>query len=152
MIKSEFKVGIISDTHGVLPPGVHNLFDGVDQIVHAGDIGDEDILAELEALAPVVAVYGNTDIGLLRRRLMERAEFSLDGYNIIVAHLPLFFGTETAPTIRISGHTHKPLILQRGDSMLINPGSAAFPRGEYNSSVALLSLSPTGATARIIYI
>ena len=73
MKKSEFTLGIISDTHGVLSPEVHNLFAGVDQIIHAGDIGGEDILFELETIAPVVAVYGNTDTGALRRRLTERA-------------------------------------------------------------------------------
>jgi len=149
----EYKIGIISDTHGVFPPDVYDLFKGVDKIIHAGDIGGEDVLTELETIAPVIAVYGNTDTGALRRRLKERIGFSLGGYDIIVVHFPLYFGDETAPpTIRISGHTHKPLILERAGSMLINPGSAAFPRGEYNSSVAVLSLSQTEANARIIYI
>ena len=152
MKRSEYKIGIISDTHGVLPPDVHDLFDGVDQIVHAGDIGGRHVLEELEMIAPVVAVCGNTDAGSLRRRFKERIEFSLGGYNFLVSHFPLYFGNDAAPTIRISGHTHKPLILERAGSMLINPGSAAFPRGEYNASVALLSLSRSGAEARIIYI
>ncbi len=151
MTGGQHKIGIISDTHGVLPGEVHQLFKDVDQIIHAGDIGHEDILIELQTLAPVAAVYGNVDRQPLRAKTRERFEFSMGDYKIIVAHFPLYFGDEKTPTIRISGHTHKPLVLQRRGSLLINPGSAAFPRGEYKPSVALLTIAEAGARAEIVY-
>ena len=152
MSVTEHKIGIISDTHSVLPYTVHEVFKGVDQIIHAGDIGAEDIIIELETIAPVSAVFGNTDGQSLRRKINERLDFSIGQFDLIVVHFPLFFGDETKPTIRISGHTHKPLIIERNGSMLINPGSAAFPRGEYNSSVAVLEISEQNAKAEIIFI
>ena len=148
---TEHKIGIISDTHGVLPYKVHQVFEGVDRIIHAGDIGAQDIIIELETIAPVAAVFGNTDGQALCRKTAERLEFSLGGYDFIVTHFPLYFGDDKNPTIRISGHTHKPLILERDGSMLINPGSAAFPRGEYKPSVVVLDLSTQGAHAEIVY-
>ena len=81
-------IGIISDTHGVLPKEVFDLFADVDQIIHAGDIGSEDILIELGVLAPVVAVRGNMDRGHLASRLDERLEFHLYGFDFIVTHVP----------------------------------------------------------------
>lgn len=152
MTVKEHKIGIISDTHGVLPYKVHEVFDGVDQIIHAGDIGYEDIITELETIAPVTAVFGNTDRQAIRKKTKERLDFSINGFDFIVTHFPLYFGDDEHPTIRISGHTHRPLNLKRRGSMLINPGSAVFPRGEYNPSVALLTLTDSDAHAEIVYI
>jgi putative phosphoesterase len=65
------RLGLIADTHGLLRPEVFHVFQGVDRILHAGDVGDADVLAELEVLAPVTAVWGNTDGFALRERLPE---------------------------------------------------------------------------------
>jgi len=152
MISDRRKIGIISDTHGVLPFVVHKLFEEVDQIIHAGDIGGEDILIELRTIAPVAAVFGNTDGQALQRKLNERLEFSVGGVDIIVAHHPLYFSEDTKPTIRISGHTHRPLALERKGSWLINPGSAAFPRGEVKPSIAILNIKGGKASVEIVYL
>lgn len=146
-----YTIGIISDTHGVLPNEVFTLFDGVDQIIHAGDIGPEDILIELATIAPVQAVRGNVDRSLFSTKLKERLDFHLFGFDIIVTHIPGSFAPHK-PTIRINGHTHAPKIVQRNDSMLINPGSASQPRGVPERSVAkLVLLGDAQAKADILY-
>ena len=80
------RLGVISDTHGLLRPEVFDAFAEVDNILHAGDIGSLELLAELEALAPVTAVYGNTDGFELRNRLPRVARIELDGFDIVVTH------------------------------------------------------------------
>ncbi len=146
-----YTIGIISDTHGVLPNEVFTLFDGVDQIIHAGDIGPEDILIELATMAPVQAVRGNMDRGLFSTKLKERLDFHLCGFDIIVTHIPGSFVPDK-PTIRINGHTHAPKIVRRNGSMLINPGSASQPRGVPERSVVkLVLLGNAEAKADILY-
>ena len=80
------RLGIISDTHGMLRPEVFEAFSGVDRILHAGDVGNAGILTDLQALAPVTAVYGNTDGAELRRSLPQVAALELDGFDIVVTH------------------------------------------------------------------
>src|SRR5207247_3946814 len=80
------RVGVISDTHGLLRPEVFDVFNKVDHILHAGDVGEPQILIELEALAPVTAVYGNVDPPELRARLPQVAHLELDGFDIVVTH------------------------------------------------------------------
>jgi putative phosphoesterase len=74
------RLGVIADTHGLLRPQVFEVFREVDRILHAGDVGKAEILADLEALAPVTAVYGNVDPPELRARLPQVAELELDGF------------------------------------------------------------------------
>ena len=80
------RLGIISDTHGLLRPQVFDVFKEVDHILHGGDVGKSEILTDLEALAPVTAVYGNVDDRELRSRLPQVAEVELDGFAIVVTH------------------------------------------------------------------
>ena len=80
------RLGIIADTHGLLRPEVFDVFSGVDHILHAGDVGPLSLLGELEALAPVTAVYGNTDGWDLRDRLPKVARLELDGFTIVITH------------------------------------------------------------------
>ncbi len=148
---STHTIGIISDTHGVLPNEVFDVFADVDQIIHAGDIGSEDILTALETIAPVVAVFGNMDRGRLRDKLKERLDFQLFGFNIIVTHIPAHVTFES-PTIRIYGHTHKPHIVEKNGSYEINPGSASQPRTAVERSVAkLVLLEPGRVNAELLY-
>ena len=84
--KGDVRLGVISDTHGLLRPEVFEVFSGVDHILHAGDVGPLDILSELEAIAPVTAVYGNTDGFDIRAKLPHVAEVRLDGFDIVVTH------------------------------------------------------------------
>lgn len=141
------KIGLISDTHGELSPRVFTLFEGVDCIVHAGDIGRSDIMVELAAIAPLTCVRGNTDKGALYEQLssVESMETSA-GLMVITHHQPrgnppfLFPGISVAPSIIIFGHTHFPKVLRDIDVVMINPGSALYGRGA-PPTVAVLDIS-----------
>ena len=80
------RIGVIADTHGLLRPEVFEVFREVDHILHGGDVGPPALLDELEAIAPVTAVYGNTDGSEVRRRLPQVARVELDGFTIVVTH------------------------------------------------------------------
>ena len=145
------RLGIISDTHGLLRPEVFDVFREVDHILHAGDVGTADILVELEALAPVTAVYGNTDDGELRARLPRTATVRLDGFDIVVTH-----GDELgSPTpaglherypdaeIIVYGHTHEArLELVDRTVTVMNPGAAGPGRFKIKPSVGIMELEP----------
>lgn len=145
------RLGIISDTHGVLPSEVCEIFLEVDHILHAGDVGDTEILVELEALAPISAVYGNTDGFDLRHRLPKVAKLELDGLYVTVTHGDQF-GTPTPQRLReefpeaevlIYGHTHQPLLeLVDGTVTIMNPGSASRPPADVAPSVGIMELEP----------
>lgn len=137
-------IGIISDTHGYLSPKVHQIFKEVDLIFHAGDIGDEFIIPELNSIAPVTAVCGNTDYGLFRRHFNEFETLTVSGFTLEITHIPWSFQqTNGSNIIRISGHTHKPRVDRENGVLIINPGSASKPRVVRQPSVALLSLTKT---------
>ena len=157
---SPVRVGILSDTHGMLRPEVLDVFAGVDRILHAGDVGDPAILAGLAALAPLTAVYGNVDGGLLRRRLPRVAELKVDGFVFVVTHGDQF-GSPEPKTLRaafphadviVYGHTHRPLIHGFEDySVAVNPGPAGPARSGGTPSVAILDTEPgSPLRARIV--
>lgn len=143
------RLGVISDTHGLLRPEVFDAFDGVDHILHAGDVGKPDILTDLEALAPVTAVYGNTDGTELRRMLPQVAMLELDGFDIVITHGDQL-GTPTPEALHaafpdaqiiIYGHTHKPLLtLVDVVVTVMNPGGAGARRFNLPPSVGILEL------------
>jgi putative phosphoesterase len=144
------RLGVISDTHNLLRPEVFDVFSGVDHILHAGDVGALDILTALEAIAPVTAVYGNTDDGAVRARLPRVAEIELDGFRIVVTHgdqfgrgVPAEKFHEAYPDadILIHGHTHIPrLELVDVVVTLMNPGGAGARRFDIPASVGILEL------------
>jgi uncharacterized protein len=140
-MSDEIVVGLISDTHGLLRPDVHTALAGVSLILHAGDVGD-GILDELELIAPVRAVRGNTD-PIDDPLLPGAIELELGGVRIHVSH-----GHETgAPTpakllarytadVIVYGHTHRQLVVQAGDQWVVNPGAAGARRFDLLPSVA----------------
>jgi putative phosphoesterase len=145
------RLGVISDTHGLLRAEVFEVFKAVDHILHGGDVGTWEILIELQALAPVTAVYGNTDGPELRGKLTQVAQVELDGFEIVVTHGDQF-GHPT-PTklhdaypraeIIVFGHTHKPLLeLVDRTVTVINPGGAGPKRFGLAPSVGILELEP----------
>lgn len=145
------RLGIISDTHGLLRPEVFEVFKDVDHILHAGDLGPLDLLIELEAIAPVTAVYGNTDDGEVHARLPAVARIELDGFRIVVTHGHQF-GSPTPELLNtafpeaeilVFGHTHRPL-LTIVDVVVtaINPGGAGPRRFDLPASVGILELEP----------
>ena len=143
------RLGVISDTHGLLRPEVFDAFEGVDHILHAGDIGKADIVTDLEALAPVTAVYGNTDGAELRRMLPQVAMLELDGFDIVVTHGDQL-GSPTPDALHsafpdaqiiIYGHTHRPLLtLVDVVVTVMNPGGAGARRFNLPPSVGILEL------------
>jgi uncharacterized protein len=145
------RLGVIADTHGLLRPEVFDVFSEVDHILHAGDLGSLDLLAELESLAPVTAVYGNTDGFDVRARLPQVARVELDGFRIVVTHGDQF-GSPTPETVQqafpdaeilVFGHTHRPLLtLVDVVVTVMNPGGAGHRRFNLPPSVGILELEP----------
>ena len=145
------RLGIISDTHGVLPKEVFDIFSEVDHILHAGDVGPPEILADLETLAPVTAVYGNMDGFDIRSRCEKVAHLMLDGFIIAVTHGDQFGSPSPAALhqgfpdaeIIVYGHTHRPkLELVDKTVTVMNPGSAGSPRNGMAASVGIMELEP----------
>ncbi len=145
------RLGVISDTHGLLRAEVFEAFKEVDHILHGGDVGTWEILVELQTLAPVTAVYGNTDAPELRGKLTQVAQVELDGFEIVVTHGDQF-GHPTPATLHdafphaeiiVFGHTHKPLLeLVDRTVTVINPGGAGPKRFGLAPSVGILELEP----------
>src|SRR5262245_16339035 len=145
------RIGVISDTHGLLRPEVFEAFREVDHIVHGGDVGPASILDELAVIAPVTAVYGNTDGWEPRRRLPQGARPHLDGFTIVVTHGDQF-GSPTPDTVQaafpdaeiiVFGHTHRPVLtLVDVVVTVMNPGGAGPRRFDLPASVGVLELEP----------
>jgi len=145
------RLGVISDTHGKLLPEVFEVFEEVDHILHAGDIGEGDLLTELEALAPVTAVFGNTDGFEVRGRCPQVAKCELDGFIVVVTHGDQF-GRPTPQALHnafpdaeiiVYGHTHKPLLALVDKTVTVmNPGSVGVPPHGAPPTVGILELEP----------
>jgi putative phosphoesterase len=144
------KIGIISDTHGFLDPQIKKLFAGVDHILHAGDIGDAFIAFELEQIAPVTAVVGNTDLGL---SFKETEVVMLADKKFLVHHIvnPLALMDKVAariarekPDLVVFGHTHKKFAGTVNGVLFFNPGYAGKPKFGTERSVAILHCDATG--------
>ncbi len=148
--------GIISDTHGLLRPEVHAALEGVDLIIHAGDVGGSEILDELRMIAPVYAVRGNTDPAD-DPSLETELTLPVGGIEIHVSH-GHEFGSPTPeklvaayhhPVI-IYGHTHQQLVERVGKQLVINPGAAGQRRFKLAPSVARLTIADGEAEAVIV--
>jgi putative phosphoesterase len=147
-------IGLISDTHGLVRPEVFGALAGVSQIFHAGDVGPPDVLAELGAIAPVTAVYGNTDAPG-RPDLLERIDVAINGLRIVVTH-GHELGSPNPNTlvkaypgakIIVYGHTHKQMVVKAAGLVVVNPGAAGPQRFKLQPSVAKLYI--TGSTADV---
>ena len=145
------RLGVISDTHGQLRPEVFDVFRKVDHILHGGDVGSEEVLRDLEVIAPVAAVYGNVDGPGLRARLPQVAALQLDGFDIVVTHGDQF-GSPTPAKLHaafpraeiiVYGHTHRPLLeLVEKTVTVMNPGSAGPARFSFKPTVGIMELEP----------
>ena len=146
-------VGVISDTHGLLRPEAVAALEGVDAIVHAGDIGSAEILDALRRLAPVVAVRGNNDRDAWAAALPEIARMQIGAIRICVVHDLEELGEDPARAgvdVVISGHSHRPRVERREGLLLLNPGSAGPRRFSLPVAVARLHLAPAGPRAEIV--
>lgn len=127
-------VGLVSDTHGWLDPMLLKAFDGAQSIVHAGDIGKEEVITQLEALAPVIAVKGNIDGPPLSQDLPLVARHEVAGRKIFVLHIAgspfrptrdaMRLIREEKPDFLVVGHSHIPVIKKVQETVWINPGAA----------------------------
>lgn len=143
------RIGLISDTHGRLDPRVHDLFRGVDAIIHAGDVCSASVLAELELIAPVTACRGNMDRsdhpGL---RLPFRAGVTVAGVRFLVLHDLCDLGEiPEGVDVVVCGHTHRTRCEWHGRTLVVNPGSVSEARGDSGRNVALLEVAEDGELA-----
>jgi uncharacterized protein len=151
--KSELRVGLLSDTHGLLRAEARAFLTGCDYIIHGGDVGAAAILEDLEALAPLIAVKGNNDDGLWADDLRETELIRLGGVFVYVIHdLSQLDVDPTALGIRavICGHSHKPLIDERAGILYINPGSCGPKRFKLPVSIGELLVEGSNVRARIV--
>jgi putative phosphoesterase len=151
-------VGLVSDTHGLVRPEIFAALAGVELILHAGDVGGPAVLSELSVIAPVRAVFGNTDSpgepGLEARLLVE-----IEGLSIHVSH-----GHEVGPPtpekllarytadVIVYGHTHRPLVERCGPRLVVNPGAAGPRRFDLKPSVARLTVHQGQVDVEIVHL
>ena len=142
----ERRIGLVSDTHGMFRPQLFQALEGVELILHAGDVGADEILARLETIAPVQAVYGNTDAPG-RRLLRESIDITVDGVRIHVSHghevgspNPERLATKYDADVIVYGHTHRQLVARVGDRLIVNPGAAGARRFNLEPSAAVLTI------------
>ena len=149
-------VGLISDTHGLLRPSVHEALAGVELILHAGDVGGDDVLLELEQIAPLRAVYGNTDPPG-HPRLTGEIDETIAGVRVHVSHghelgapTPDKLLARYAADVLVYGHTHKPLVVQASDRWVVNPGAAGPRRFNVVPSVARMTIRDRVVEVKIV--
>lgn len=134
-------IGLISDTHGLLRPEALRALEGSDLIIHAGDVGDPEILEKLKTLAPVFAVRGNVDTDPWAQALPETEVVEAGPATIYILHDLHTLDLDPAAAgfqIVVSGHSHQPARTERGGVLYLNPGSAGPRRFQLPVTVALL--------------
>lgn len=148
-----FRLGLISDTHGLLRPEALQALTGCDYILHAGDIGAAGIIEALAQLAPVTAVRGNNDRGPWAQCYAETERLQLAGIGLYLLHDrnqlqldPVAAGLRVV----VSGHSHRPLLEELAGVLYLNPGSAGPRRFKLPVSVALLCIDGQQLDARVL--
>jgi uncharacterized protein len=147
------RVGLISDTHGLLRPEAVAFLRGSDVIVHAGDIGDASILRELNALAPVTAVRGNNDKGPWAKAIAETEVLQVGDVFIYILHDVAELDLDPAAAgfqVVVSGHSHKPAVQTRQGVLYVNPGSSGPRRFTLPISVAELEITGRSVQAKLV--
>lgn len=154
--RSTHLIGLISDTHGLLRSGVHEALRGVELILHAGDVGGQNILDELAEIAPTLAVFGNTDFSGapgLSAEIVRR----IGSVSVHVSHghelgspRPELLLSRYSEDVLVYGHTHRPLIHREGKRLVVNPGAAGAPRFGLRPSVAQLRIQGDQVDATLI--
>src|SRR3954452_6370463 len=149
------RIGVISDTHGLLRPEALRALAGADLIVHAGDVGGPEVLDALRAVAPVVAVRGNNDRGEWATALAETEVVETGGRSLYVLHDlkeldldPRAAGFDAV----IAGHSHQPRIERRDGVLYLNPGSAGPRRSRLPIAIAWLAVETASLDAEIVHL
>lgn len=149
-------IGLISDTHGLVRPDVHRALAGVEVILHAGDVGGDEVLDELRLIAAVHAVRGNTDppgqpflpeelvhaVGNVRIHVSHGHELGAPGPQALLDRY--------AEDVLVYGHTHRPLVVRSGARLTVNPGAAGAARFDIKPSVARLTIEGGDVTVEIV--
>lgn len=153
---SRVLIGLVSDTHGLVRPEVHEALAGVELILHAGDVGGAEILDELALIAPVRAVFGNTD-ALWEPGLVPSIDETFDGVRVHVSHghevgkvTPANLAAAYDADVIVYGHTHIQKVSRVGEKLIVNPGAAGPRRFNLEPSVALLTLRDGASAVEII--
>jgi hypothetical protein len=146
-------LGILSDTHGYLDPMVLDVLAGVDQIIHAGDIGKPEVLDHLKKIAPVTAVRGNMDRESWCSQLPGQAVVEAGNVRIYILHD--LFRLDLDPRaagvqVVVSGHSHHAEVIEKKGVWYVNPGSASLPRHYDVPTVALMKTGPDAVDIRIV--
>jgi uncharacterized protein len=148
-------VGLISDTHGLVRPDVVGALEGVELILHAGDVG-EGVLDELATIAPIEAVYGNTD-PTDDPRLRQSIERTIGGLRVHVSHghelgspTPEKLLAKYDADVIVYGHTHQQKVVQVGERLVVNPGAAGARRFKLKPSIGVLTIADGRAEIRIV--
>jgi putative phosphoesterase len=148
-------IGLISDTHGFLRPEVFQALEGVERVIHAGDVEDPDHLTDLGVIAPVTAVAGNVDRHAVRAVAPDEVQVNVAGVRVAVIH-----GHQVHPDYRrllarfpdarviVHGHTHVPRCESVGDVLIVNPGAAGKALKGYPPTVAILEVADGVPTVR----
>jgi putative phosphoesterase len=147
------RVGLVSDTHGLLRPEARAFLIGCDYIIHGGDVGDPKILDELAAIAPLIAVRGNNDAAPWAARLRRAELIRVGNVFVYVIHnlAELDIDPRTAGVrVVVSGHSHKPSVEERDGIMYINPGSCGRKRFKLPVCVGEIVVSGSAINARIV--
>jgi putative phosphoesterase len=150
------RIGLISDTHGLLRPEVHTVFAGVNLILHAGDVCGEEILDELAMIAPLGAVYGNNDAPW-DRGMVPELNLTLVGLRVHVSHghevgrvTPENLAQAYDADVVVYGHTHVQKVTRIDGRLIVNPGSAGHRRFKLPASVAILTIENGASSVEII--
>lgn len=147
---SAWRIGLISDTHGLLRAEALEFLRGCHHIVHGGDIGSPEILAELAAIAPLSAVRGNNDFGGWARAVEETVLLTFGGVRLYALHDLAQLAVDPAALgvrVVVSGHSHRPLVRESGGVLYVNPGSAGPRRFALPIAVGELRIDANAAVS-----
>ena len=149
---TSIRIGLISDTHGLLRPEARLALSGVEKIIHAGDICDPKVLDDLAQIAPVVAVRGNNDKGSWAEALPERETLQIGGVGVHVLHDLQELDIDPAAAgikVVVTGHSHRPMVKMERGVLYVNPGSAGPRRFTLPISVGFLEIVEGRPKARV---
>ena len=151
--KGTFRVGLVSDTHGLLREEAIAALRGSDHLIHAGDIGNADILQRLSAIAPLTAVRGNNDVGDWAEAVPETQQIKVCGARIYVIHDLATLAIDPrvqGVDVVVSGHSHRPHCERRKGVLYVNPGSAGPRRFRLPIGVGCLTIDASGINAELV--
>ena len=146
------RIGLISDTHGLIRPEAVAALRGSELIIHAGDIGKPAVLETLKAIAPVIAIRGNNDRDSWAKKIPDLLDLKINGIRICVIHNVNEWKRDSADGFHgvISGHSHKPSVITTDGVLFVNPGSAGPRRFKLPIAVARLQLNGAKMRAKIL--